>query len=57
MYRWPTKVYEGEWKDGQRHGQGTLTSQTGEVYTGQWKGCLCDGLGVCLYPAHASADP
>ena len=31
-------VYEGEWKDGQRHGQkGRMKYSSGEVYEGEWK--------------------
>lgn len=30
-------VYEGEWKEGKRHGQGKITWPTGVVYEGNWK--------------------
>ena len=30
-------VYEGEWKDGQRHGRGTRTYANGGVYEGEYK--------------------
>jgi hypothetical protein len=30
-------VYEGEWKDGQHHGQGKAVYPSGNVYVGQWK--------------------
>lgn len=30
-------VYEGEWHDGRRHGEGTLTLPNGDTLTGQWE--------------------
>ena len=30
-------IYEGEFKNGKRHGQGTYTWSDGEVYVGNWK--------------------
>ena len=30
-------TYEGEWKDGERHGQGTYDDNAGSVYIGEWK--------------------
>ena len=30
------KIYEGEWKDGVPHGQGTLHLSKGKVVTGRW---------------------
>jgi hypothetical protein len=30
-------VYEGEWRDNQRHGNGCLTWPTGDVYEGEWR--------------------
>ena len=29
--------YVGEYKDGKRHGQGTLTWSDGKKYVGEWK--------------------
>ena len=29
--------YVGEWKEGLRYGEGTLTSPDGEQYEGEWK--------------------
>ena len=29
------EAYEGEWKNGQRHGQGTMTYANGAVYEGE----------------------
>jgi len=35
---WPDGFkYEGEWKDDQRTGKGTLTSNNGVRYVGQWQ--------------------
>ncbi len=35
---WPDGFkYEGEWKDDQRNGKGTLTSNNGVRYVGQWQ--------------------
>jgi len=45
--------YIGEWKDGQKHGQGTLTKSAGsqlEVsYQGEWKDNLMHGQGIYTY--------
>ena len=32
------KRYEGEWKEGEKDGQGTHTWSSGNVYEGEWKG-------------------
>jgi hypothetical protein len=37
--------YEGDVKDGKRHGQGKLTWANGDVYEGGWKGGLFNGQG------------
>ena len=29
--------YDGEWKDGMKHGHGVFKSDEGMVYTGEWK--------------------
>lgn len=31
------QIYEGEWKDGVPHGQGTLHLSKGKVVTGRWE--------------------
>ena len=31
-------MYEGEWKEGEKDGQGTHTWSSGNVYEGEWKG-------------------
>lgn len=35
--RWQGDKYEGMWKDGKFHGEGTLTRKNGEKYIGKWK--------------------
>ena len=39
-------VYEGEWQDGKRHGQGKMTDADGDVYEGEWRNDLKDGQGT-----------
>ena len=40
---WPDgAVYEGEWKDGQKHGRGKYTHVDGTVYDCEWKACQMD---------------
>ena len=29
--------YEGDWRNGKYHGQGTFTSKDGEKFVGEWK--------------------
>jgi len=41
--------YEGKWKDGEKHGQGTLTSPGGDKYVGKFKNGAFHGQGVCTY--------
>ena len=41
-----TGKYEGEVKDGKRHGQGTNIGIYGEKYVGEWKDNVPDGYGV-----------
>ena len=38
--------YEGDWKDGKRHGQGTLTWTNGNMYEGEWKDNKKHGKGT-----------
>lgn len=38
-------VYEGEWKDGKRNGQGKCTWASGSVYKGEWKDGKFNGQG------------
>ena len=42
-------TYEGEWKDGERHGQGTYDDNAGSVYIGKWKFDERNGKGVQTY--------
>jgi len=41
--------YDGEWKNGKRDGQGTLTYPDGSKYTGEWKINRMHGKGVKTY--------
>ena len=40
------KRYEGEWKEGEKDGQGTHTWSSGNVYEGEWKEGEKDGQGT-----------
>jgi len=42
--------YIGEYKDGKRDGQGTLTFPDGENYVGEWKDDKKDGQGIYTFP-------
>merc|ERR1712117_27975 len=47
VYTWKDgKVYEGMWKDGERHGKGEQTSPLGDSYVGGWKNGKRNGQGV-----------
>jgi hypothetical protein len=41
--------YVGEWKDGKRDGQGTMTDTVGEKYVGEFKDDKRDGQGTFTY--------
>ena len=43
-------IYEGEWKDGERHGQGTYDNNAGSIYIGEWKYDQRDGEGIQIFP-------
>ena len=43
-------TYEGEWKDGERHGQGTYDDSAGSIYIGEWKHDERSGEGIQIYP-------
>ena len=43
-------VYEGEWKDNLKHGQGTYTWSNGIKYVGEWKNDLRNGQGTQTFP-------
>ena len=42
----PKGVYVGEKKDGERHGQGTVTFSDGSKYVGEFKSGKMEGLGI-----------
>ena len=42
--------YVGEYKDGERHGQGTYTWSDGQKYVGEWKDGFPNGQGTETYP-------
>jgi hypothetical protein len=41
--------YEGEYKDGKRHGKGNYTNVSGDVYEGEWKDDKYHGKGKYTY--------
>ena len=41
--------YEGGWKDGTYHGQGTMTYSNGDTYEGEWKDGKHNGQGTYTY--------
>ena len=43
------RTYDGEFKDGQYNGQGTLTYQNGAKYIGEFKGGVKHGKGIYRY--------
>jgi hypothetical protein len=43
-------VYDGEWKDGKRHGQGLLKTADGFTYDGTWSHNSMEGRGSATYP-------
>ncbi|CAN0321749.1 unnamed protein product, partial [Laminaria digitata] len=46
----PPQVYEGEWRQGVHHGQGSMHISDGNRYTGQWKLGKKNGSGTMTYP-------
>nr|XP_033798826.1 MORN repeat-containing protein 4 isoform X2 [Geotrypetes seraphini] len=42
--------YDGEWKEGRRHGMGQLTFADGSIYLGQFENGLFSGCGVLTFP-------
>ena len=40
----------GEWKDGEFHGQGTMTYHDGRKYVGEWKDGGKNGQGTMTTP-------
>jgi hypothetical protein len=46
-------IYEGEWKDGMKHGQGKQIWIDGTLYEGSWKNNVAHGRGRLI---HADGD-
>ena len=44
------RVYEGLWRDDQKHGMGEQRWTHGHVYSGMWSGDKREGLGTISYP-------
>jgi hypothetical protein len=42
-------VHDGEWQNGDRHGQGVYTWANGDTYDGEWQNGDRHGQGVCIY--------
>ena len=45
LYKEPQDLYRGEWKEGLRHGNGTMWYENGYIYEGDWKDGLRHGNG------------
>ena len=43
------EVYEGEWRDGKKHGQGTYTFASGSKYVGKFRGGKKHGQGIYTF--------
>eukprot|EP00163_Fabomonas_tropica_P001403 TRINITY_DN11059_c0_g1_i2.p2 TRINITY_DN11059_c0_g1~~TRINITY_DN11059_c0_g1_i2.p2 ORF type:complete len:163 (-),score=56.78 TRINITY_DN11059_c0_g1_i2:228-716(-) len=41
--------YEGDWKDGRRHGRGVFYYLNGDVYDGEWQDDLKHGVGTYTF--------
>ncbi|KAL4493265.1 hypothetical protein ABPG73_007072 [Tetrahymena malaccensis] len=41
-------VYQGQWKNGQRHGRGKKLQQDGCIYEGYWKNNMANGYGILI---------
>lgn len=41
--------YEGQWKNGLRHGNGTLKYKNGAYYQGEWQNGMKNGKGTMVY--------
>ena len=61
LYLWENGTkYMGEWKDGEFHGQGTMTYHDGRKYVGEWKNGKRHGQGTytwCFYCNWCSSLP
>ena len=52
LYIWENGTkYMGEWKDGKKHGQGTVTFYNGMKYVGEFKDGKQNGQGTTTYTA------
>jgi hypothetical protein len=40
------QLYEGEWRDGKRHGEGTNEWAEGQAYHGMWRDDKMHGVGT-----------
>lgn len=58
MYYINGDVYEGEWVDGEREGNGETVYASGinEKYIGEWKNDMCNGYGKYYSGIKAIAD-
>ena len=43
-------TYVGGWKNGELHGQGTMTTAAGNTYAGEWKNNKMHGQGTHTWP-------
>ena len=43
------RKYNGEWKNGKRHGEGTYTMSDGSKYEGQWEDSIPHGEGTYTF--------
>jgi len=47
-------IYEGEWRRGMRHGNGTLIFPSGAAYEGEFSGGYMHGQGTYTWPGHVT---
>ena len=56
-HTWPDGTkYDGEWKDGNKHGKGIFTWPDGEKYEGEWKDGKFHGRGIYTWPDGTKYD-
>jgi hypothetical protein len=51
-----TPEYEGEYKDGKKHGQGKMIYENGNIYEGEWKDDKKNGQGKMVYKDGSSYE-
>lgn len=57
MYRWPNIIYEGEVKNGKRHGHGRVVFMDSETsYEGDWVRGARHGQGVLYFDSSRRAS-